>query len=123
MKDIKILNRILRITDKGLFYEADPRHVELLARALGLENSTGQFTPGSKLFDDDEVADGQPNHEDAVEEELHQFVNQLLAQPSLLARPSCSSPMPSAQRWKTLMRTVLLYFSDGRADLAPALTQ
>ena len=27
-KEIRILNRIVRITPKGLFYEADPRHVE-----------------------------------------------------------------------------------------------
>ena len=37
IKEITILNRILRLTSKGLAYEADPRHVELLARALGLE--------------------------------------------------------------------------------------
>ena len=28
MKEIRILNRIIRIVDKGLVYEADPRHVE-----------------------------------------------------------------------------------------------
>ena len=38
LKEVQILNRILRVVDDGLAYEADPRHVELLARALGLED-------------------------------------------------------------------------------------
>ena len=36
-KEMKLLNRIVRVLDRGLAYEADPRHVELLAKALGLE--------------------------------------------------------------------------------------
>ena len=37
-KEMRILNRYVRITERGLSYEADPRHVELLARSLGLED-------------------------------------------------------------------------------------
>ena len=34
LKEMRVLNRIARITDDGLCYEADPRHVELLAKSL-----------------------------------------------------------------------------------------
>ena len=56
-KEIRILNRILRITPKGLEYEADPRHVELLAKALNLENCKPVATPGLKRPFEDEVMD------------------------------------------------------------------
>ena len=32
--EIRILNRIVRITDVGLEYEADPRHVDLTTESL-----------------------------------------------------------------------------------------
>ena len=35
-KEVRILNRILRLDEGGLSYEADPRHVELPARSLNL---------------------------------------------------------------------------------------
>ena len=34
-KEINLLNRVLMVSSTGLRYEADPRHVELLGRALG----------------------------------------------------------------------------------------
>lgn len=43
-----MLNRILRVKDSGLTYEADPRHAELLARSLGLQQSRLVTTPGTK---------------------------------------------------------------------------
>ena len=48
-KEMRILNRILRITDKGVAYEADPRHVEILVRSLGLEECRLVSTPGVKM--------------------------------------------------------------------------
>ena len=46
-----LLNRILHLTDRGLHYEADPRHVEMLARSLGLDapGTKHVVTPGVKL--------------------------------------------------------------------------
>ena len=38
-KAMRVLNRILRISDHGLLYEPDPRHAELLIRSLGLEHA------------------------------------------------------------------------------------
>ena len=39
-KEIRILNRIVRISKQGLQYEADPRHSELITESLGLKGST-----------------------------------------------------------------------------------
>ena len=47
-KEVRILNRILRLTEHGLMYEADPRHVELLARSPNLSNANSRVTPGNK---------------------------------------------------------------------------
>ena len=48
VREIRILNRILRLTDDGLRYEADPRHAEMLVRALDLESASSVLTPGVK---------------------------------------------------------------------------
>lgn len=48
LKEMRLLNRILRIDDHGLLYEADPRHVELLARELDLDHATPYVAPGVK---------------------------------------------------------------------------
>ena len=72
LKEMRVLNRIVRVTDSGLRYEADPRHAEMLARALTLENCRHMVTPGVKLpFDDsaptdDEVPDHQEEERDVV---------------------------------------------------------
>ena len=47
-EEIKILNRILRITDQGLTYEADPRHTDLLLSSMNLTESNSVATPGVK---------------------------------------------------------------------------
>ena len=57
MKEIRILNRIVRIVEKGLVYEADPRHVELLAKSLGLQEGKPVATPGIKKTFEDECMD------------------------------------------------------------------
>ena len=46
--EIKILNRILRYQEDGLTYEADPRHIDLLASSMGLSTSHAVATPGTK---------------------------------------------------------------------------
>ena len=47
-KEIRILNRIVKITSTGLTYEADPRHVEMLARDMGMDEGKSVVTPGIK---------------------------------------------------------------------------
>ena len=57
LKEIRILNRVIRITSTGLLYEADPRHAELLAKSMGLDNCRHVFTPGVKKSFSDDVMD------------------------------------------------------------------
>ena len=45
LKEMRVLNRIVRITDEGLNYEADPRHAELLVKSMGLERCKHVATP------------------------------------------------------------------------------
>ena len=47
-QQIRILNRIVTLTDEGLLYEADPRHVDLLSQSLGLTSANSVLTPGVK---------------------------------------------------------------------------
>ena len=48
IKEIRIINRILRIDDQGLKYEADPRHAEILIQSLGIANAKSVVSPGVK---------------------------------------------------------------------------
>ena len=48
IKEIRLLNRIVRITDHALRYEADPRHAELLAKSMGLIDCKSVATPRLK---------------------------------------------------------------------------
>ena len=57
LKEIRVLNRIVRITSIGLLYEADPRHAELLAKSMNLENCRQVATPGVKKGFSDDVMD------------------------------------------------------------------
>ena len=46
-KEIRILNRIVRWTPEGIWYEPDQRHAEIIIRDLGLEReSKGVGTAG-----------------------------------------------------------------------------
>ena len=47
-KEIRILNRVVKITESGLEYEADPRHAELLVDSLGLQGKAPALTTGVK---------------------------------------------------------------------------
>ena len=58
-----LLNRVLRMTETGVAYEADPRHVELLIKSLGLEDCRLVSTPGVK-----------PNFEDLEYSEASQTI-------------------------------------------------
>ena len=46
--ELRILNRIVRVSADGLEYEADPRHVELIAESLDLAGCKPVGTPGVK---------------------------------------------------------------------------
>ena len=46
--ELRILNRIVRVTRSGLEYEADPRHVELVSESLELTGCKPVVSPGIK---------------------------------------------------------------------------
>ena len=46
--EIKILNKIVRETNEGIELEADPRHVEIAIKELGIEGCKPATTPGCK---------------------------------------------------------------------------
>ena len=48
LKQLRILNRVITLTEHGLEFEADPRHVDLISRSLGLTSSNAVATPGLK---------------------------------------------------------------------------
>ena len=50
-REARVLNRVIRLTEHGISYEADPRHVELVVKALDLQRQPKTVTPGVK--DDD----------------------------------------------------------------------
>ena len=71
LKEVKLLNRIIKVTESGLTYEADPKHVTLLAKALGMEECKNTFTPGVKSYTDAQIADGALSHEDEAQKFIH----------------------------------------------------
>ena len=48
-KELRVLNRIVRWTERGIEYEADPRHAEKIVEDLGLEGSNTIGSPGIKV--------------------------------------------------------------------------
>ena len=48
VQSLKVLNRQISWKDGQINWEADPRHVEILARQLGMEGSSTVKTPGDK---------------------------------------------------------------------------
>ena len=43
---MRVLNRVITLTAKGVLYEADPQHHELMIRNLGLSGAKGCVAPG-----------------------------------------------------------------------------
>ena len=48
LREARVLGRVIRWTPEGIRYEADPRHVDLLVRDLGLTEATPVSSPGVK---------------------------------------------------------------------------
>ena len=56
----RVLNRIVRVTDTGWEYEADPRHAELLIRGMRMEGANGVRSPGEDERPWAEEENGEP---------------------------------------------------------------
>ena len=48
LKEIRVLNRVVKCNDRGYTLEADPRHAEIAIRDLGLSDAKPSKLPGSK---------------------------------------------------------------------------
>ena len=48
VQEMRVLNRVVRLTPKGLLYEPGPRHAEILARSLDVTGT--RATPGDKTI-------------------------------------------------------------------------
>ena len=48
MRQVKVPNRMLTWTKKGVEYEADPRHAEIVIESLGLTDAKPLKLPGIK---------------------------------------------------------------------------
>ena len=48
VREVKILNQIIRWTDSGVELEADPRHAEIVVCELGLSGAAASKVPGVK---------------------------------------------------------------------------
>ena len=76
LKEMRVLNRILRVTDDALLYEADPRHAEMMIKSFGLEESKSVVTPGVKVAPNEEDAATIDSEVD-VEVELNRIIAEL----------------------------------------------
>jgi hypothetical protein len=77
-KEMRVLNRIARVDDNGLLYEADPRHAEMLIKAFDLGEAKSVVTPGVKIAD--ENADPDKIDSDAAAE-INKIITELRARP------------------------------------------
>ena len=57
--EIRVLNKIVRMTDSGVELEADPRHAELVIKELGLEDAKAVNVPCAKEDSKAEVQNGK----------------------------------------------------------------
>ena len=63
MKEIRLLNRIVRRTSFGYEWEADPRHSEIIISSMGAEEANFVTTPGVHLKTIDTDQEEIPPHE------------------------------------------------------------
>ena len=84
-QEIRILNRMVSITDEGLLYEADPRHAEMLIKAFHLENGKSVVTPGLKTHDPDADLEKMDSDADAAAE-IHRIISSLKTKPRPASR-------------------------------------
>jgi hypothetical protein len=69
--EVRILNKIVRMTKAGIELEADPRHVELAVRELQLEDAKISLVPGAKpaktTTKKTDATDGHDNHDNNLD--------------------------------------------------------
>ena len=68
-KQLQILNRTVRWSSRGLWIEADPRHVKEVIKALGLEDASSVPTPGVAAKGKTSVEDNEGSIDPKLEHE------------------------------------------------------
>ena len=56
VREARVLNRVLRITEQGWEYEPDQRHAEIIIDSMGMQEAKGVSTPGEdeRRFEEEE---------------------------------------------------------------------
>ena len=89
--EVLVLSRVVRWTDRGLEYEADPRQVEKLLREIELEGANGAVTPGVKV-----LSHQVESENDLPEKEFTRFRALARITSPPIASMSCMQPRRSA---------------------------
>ena len=95
-KEARVLNRLVRWTNQGLEYEADPRQAEKLLRDLRLDEGTKSLgTPGVKITKD------QLAQEEELAPEKKSPYRAIVARANYLSadRPDCQFSAKEVCRW------------------------
>jgi len=94
-KEATVLNRVVRWTDDGVEYEADPRQAEKLIEGLDLKGANPAATPGLKITAQ-QIQDDKP-----LAEELNTKFRGLAARANYLSadRPDCQFAAKETCRW------------------------
>ena len=96
---MRVLNKIVRICDEGLRYEADPRHAEMLVKALGLSTASSVLTPTITESNDSTDYDAERTDEHAT---LVQWASSPVDAPDVVASISIPKSDPRTVTFDTL---------------------
>ena len=100
-KRLLFFDRVVRWTEEGVEYEADPRQVEKLLESLELDNANSVATPGQKCLPDQILA------EVALEIAMQTPFRALGARANYLAadRPDVQFASKEICRWRQTLQT------------------
>ena len=87
VQEVRFLNRILSWTDKGISWEEDRRHAEMVVKQLSLEGSRAAATPG---VEEDNKTMADDSHCPSAEEEASALMEDETAKPMHLERRGAS---------------------------------
>ena len=108
-ESIRALNRRLHWEKRGIVYQHDPRHVDVLVKALGLEHGNSVQTPATQ-----DATEEEPEPLDQVQRSRYKsqvatcvFLRQNRAYVTLFVNESCQRmPTPTQQGLEKLKRRV-----------------
>ena len=124
VREVRMLNRIIRWTDTGIEYEPDQRHSDCIIRDLGLDGGKGVSTPGTVEIDNKEEVDEKEDLDKEVKKDDTTFrmiaarLNYLsLDRADLQYASRCISQYmssPTKKAWRMLKRVGRYLIDAGR---------